>query len=247
MVERIHPLIFVAGRRAPASTGGAPAWPVIGFPASPSEVAAASDVLEGEPGPSDELFFDEIELARICASVDRAARHAERQEMTLAIEGRTASALESIAAAVGALDAAFEARLAELRRMAAQLAAAAVEALGVTSPARLAARLTESLADECLGRLDPLLPLTVEVSAEMVDPLAAAIGRPGAVPLRPGRISIEPASGLALGEARLVWPDGHAEWSASDLRSRAAAILDGLAVDDDGNPAIFAPTSARNA
>ncbi|MEZ5862148.1 MAG: hypothetical protein R3D28_24795, partial [Geminicoccaceae bacterium] len=143
---------------------------------------------------------------------------------------------------IGALDAALEARVAELRRTTARLAAATVETLGATAPEPVAIRLAETLADECLARLDPLLPLTVEVAEELVEPLAAALDRVPGLATRPGRLVVEPAAGLAPGEARLVWPDGHAEWSLAELRQQAARILEGLAGDD---PATVEPANAR--
>lgn len=245
MTEHPRPFAFTVGRRPAPRTGGAPAWPVIAFAASPAEAATATDAAAPGLASPAELRFDEAELARICVAVDRVARHAERRDMTQAIEGRTLAAVERIAAAVGELDQALQARVAELRRTTARLAAATVEALGATSPARVAARLAETLVDECLGRLDPLLPLTIEVAAELVDPLAAALGRAPGAPARPGRIAIEAAADLAPGEARLVWPDGHAEWSATELRSRAAAILEDLAAVE-GDPATTEPISARD-
>ncbi|HRY27202.1 MAG: hypothetical protein H6852_17475 [Geminicoccaceae bacterium] len=243
MAEPVRAFAFTRKHRPAAAAGGTPAWPVIAFGTAPADAAKAPDGAGQGLVPVPELVFDEADLARICAAVDEAARQAAREEMARAIEGRTMAALECLASAIDALDAALDARVAELRRTAANLAAATVEALGASSSERVAVRLAETLVDECLGRLDPLLPLTIEVAAELVDPLAAALGRVPGLPARPGRLAIEPARDLAPGEARLVWPDGHAEWSLTELRHRAALILDGLA--GDGAPAIAEPNDTR--
>ncbi len=231
------------GSRAAALADGTPAWPVIAFGGAAAAATPPDAAGQGLPVPA--LVFDEADLGRICAAVDGAARAATRDELTRAIEGRTMAALERLAAAIGTLDAVLDARVAELRRTTARLAAATVATLGATAPERVAVRLAVTLADECLGRLDPLLPLTVEVAAELVEPLRAALDRVPGLPARPGGLAVEPAADLAPGEARLAWPDGHAEWSLAELRQRAALILEGLVDDDDDAGPTIAPNDAR--
>ncbi len=245
MAMRAHTFPFAEGGRAAVSADGRPAWPVIAFGGVATAAATPSDAAGQGLLPVPALAFDEGELGRICAAVDRAARAAAGEAMTMAIEGRTMAALESLAAGIGALDAALEARVAELRRTTARLAAATVATLGATLPERVADRLAATLADECLGRLDPLLPLTVEVAAELVEPLRAALDRVPGLAARPGGLGVAPAADLTPGEARLVWPDGHAEWSLAELRQRAALILEGLADDDDGECPTVEPNDTR--
>jgi len=189
--------------------------------------AAADDLPSALAPPA--LAFDEADLARACAGAAAAARAGERAVLEAERETRVEQALAAIAAAFDGVDGVLEERRQQLRRAAATLAASAAAAVAPRAPKQLAARLAQALVDDCLGRLDPALALTVEVAPALADALAARLDGSPVVQARPGRVAVEAVPDLAPGEARLVWADGHAEWSTARLAAEAEAFLARLA------------------
>jgi hypothetical protein len=208
-----------AGQRQAAT------WQTIATPGAPLEPTAAEPVPEPEAAAPKPLCFDEAELARACAAVATAVRAAEAEAASECHERRIAAALEAIAGALDSADAVLAEQRRQFREAAAVLAAAATEALALGPGVKLAARLADALAVDCLGRFDAELALTVEVAPEIADALAAKLAASPVVKSRPGRVAVEPAAGMAAGEVRLVWADGTADWSAERLHADAAALI----------------------
>lgn len=218
------------GRAAAPAAGGwrAAAWPMLQDQKADGLAAAAAEA-EDIAAPPAILAFDEADLARACAAAATAARAEERAAMAEERETRIGEALAAIAAAFDAVDAVMEERRQQLRTAAATFAASAAETVAPSTPKQLASRLALALVDDCLARLDPDLALTVEVAPELADMLAARLDAAPAIRRRPGRVAVEAVDDLAAGDARLVWADGHAEWSAERLKADAMTMLERLA------------------
>jgi|GEM_PF-4643739 len=208
------------GRRRQAA-----AWQVIPAPDAPPRPTPVEPVSEPPATAPTSLAFDEADLARACAAVAARVGAAEAEAAAARDERRIASALEAIAAAFDSVDARVAEQRRQFREAAGVLAAAATEALALGPRGELAARIAEALAADCLGRFEPELALTVEVAPDIADALAAKLAVAPVVKARPGRVAVEPVSGMAAGEARLVWTDGTADWSAERLHADAAALI----------------------
>lgn len=201
------------------------AWQVIAAPGAPPPSAPVEPVPEPEAEAPTVLVFDEGDLARACAGIAAAVQAAEAEAAAARDERRIAEALEAIADRLASADAVLAAQRRQFREAAAVLAAAATEALALGPGVKLAARLADALAADCLGRFAPELALTVEVAPDIADALAARLAAAPVVKARPGRVAVEPVPGIGPGEARLVWADGVADWSAQRLHADAAALI----------------------
>jgi hypothetical protein len=211
-----------SGRRAAA------AWPEIDDPeAVLAERAIPAEAPDERSAPRP-MLFDEADLASALTAAAAESRLAERQAVASRAAERVATALEAIALQLGTVDELIALRTRQFREATAALAALATETVG-RGGGRLAARLADALASDCLARFDPALALTIEVAPEIADPLAATLEASPALRNRPGRISVEAVASLASGEARLVWPDGEADWSSSRLHESAADLVRRLA------------------
>ena len=205
--------------RTPAS------WRVIPDPGAPPAPPPAPAVREPEAAPPAPLGFDEADLARACAAVAAGVRAEATRAAAELEEKRIADTLERIAGALDTADAVLAERCRQFREAAAVLAAAATEALALGPGVKIAARLADALAADCLARFAPDLALTVEVAPEIADALAARLAASPVVRTRPGRVAVEALAGMGPGEARLVWADGTADWSAQRLHDDAAALI----------------------
>jgi hypothetical protein len=214
-----------SGRRAAA------AWPEIGDPeAVLAERAVPAEASDERCAPRP-MLFDEADLASALTAAAAESRLAERQAAASRAADRVAGALEAIAMQLGTIDELIALRTRQFREATAALAALATETVG-RGGGKVAARLADALASDCLARFDPALPLTIEVAPETADALAAALEASPALRDRPGRIAVEAVASLASGEARLVWPDGEAEWSSRRLHEAAADLVRRLAQPD---------------
>lgn len=203
----------------------AAAWQVIPAPGAPPQPAPVEPACEPEAAAPTSLAFDEADLARACAAVAATVRAAEAEAAAADDERRIANALEAIATAFDSADALVAEQRRQFREAAAVLAAAATEALALGPRVELATRLADALAADCLGRFDPELALTVEVASDIADALAARLAAAPVVEARPGRVTVEPVPEMGAGEARLVWADGTADWSAERLHADAAELI----------------------
>jgi hypothetical protein len=219
---------WVGAARRPGRRS-APTWRVIAEPGAPVAPAPVEPVPVPEPGPRARLGFDETDLARACAAVAATVRAAESEAAAERAERRIADALEAIAGSLDSADAVLAESRRQFREAAAHLAAAATEALALGPGAKVAARLADALAADCLARFDPALALTVEVAADIADALAARLATSPVVQARPGRVAVEAVADMGPGEARLVWQDGAADWSVERLHADAAALIRRLA------------------
>ena len=214
-----------SGRRAAA------AWPEIGEPgAMLSATAPLAEAPEEQRAPAPMLFY-EADLARALTAAVAESRSAERQAAAAQAADRVATALEAIVLQMATVDEVIDLRTRQFREATAALAALATETVG-RGGGKVAARLADALASDCLARFDPALALTIEVAPEIADRLAATLEASPALRNRPGRISVEAVASLASGEARLVWPDGEADWSSSRLHASAADLVRRLAQPD---------------
>ena len=219
------PVSLWIGRSSDAAHRRSAAWQVIPEPGAPAEPVPVEAVAEPEAMAPKRLAFDEADLARACAGIAAAVRAAEAEAAALRDERRIAEALEAIAGTLDHNDAVLAEQRRQFRKAAAVLAAAATEALALGPGVKIAARLADALAADCLARLEPELALTVEVAPDIADALAAKLAAAPAVKARPGRVAVEPVPGIGPGEARLVWADGVADWSVQRLHDDAAALI----------------------
>ena len=200
-------------------------WRVIAEPGAPVAADPVEPVPVPEAEPRARLGFDEADLARACAAVAATVRTAENDAASAREERRIALALEAIAGSLDSADAVLAESRRQFREAAAFLAAAATEALALGPGAKVAARLADALAADCLARFDPALALTVEVAADIADALAARLAASPVVQARPGRVAVAAVADMGPGEARLVWQDGAADWSVERLHADAAAVI----------------------
>jgi hypothetical protein len=214
-----------SGRRATAT------WPEIGEAGAAGPAAAPLAEAPEEWCAPLPMLFDEADLARAMTAAAAESRLAERQAAAAQAAARVATALEAIALQLATVDELIDLRTRQFREATAALAALATEAVG-RGGGKVAARLADALASDCLARFDPGLLLTVEVAPEIADSFAAALEASPALRDRPGRIAVEAVASLAPGEARLVWPDGEAEWSSHRLHEAAANLVRRLAQPD---------------
>jgi hypothetical protein len=214
-----------SGRRAAAT------WPEVGEPEASSRATATPAEAPEERCAPLPMLFDEADLARALTAAAAESRLAEGQAAAAHAAARVAAALEVIALQLATVDELIDLRTRQFREAAAALAALATETVG-RGGGKVAARLADALASDCLARFDPSLPLTIEVAPEIADPLAATLESSPALRDRPGRIAVEAVASLATGEARLVWPDGEAEWSSRRLHEAAADLVRRLAQPD---------------
>lgn len=212
-----------AERRTGART--AVAWREIAEPGADPAPKAGEPVAEPETPPEAPFSFDEADLARACAAVATTVRDAEIEAAAAREERRIADALEAIMSKLDSADEVLAQRRRQFREAAANLAAAVTEALAMGPGVEVAIRLADALAADCLARFDPEMALTVEVAPDIADALAARLASSPAMAARPGRVAVEPVASIAPGEARLVWPDGSADWSAARLHADAAALV----------------------
>jgi hypothetical protein len=210
-------------RRAVGRT--AASWRVIPAPGAPPPPTPVEPASAPEAAPPAPIGFDEADLARACAAITAEVRAETAAAAAGHADQRIAAALERIASALESADAVLAERRRQFREAAAVLAAAATEALALGPGVKIAARLADALAADCLTRFDPELALTLEVAPDIADALAARLAASPVVQARPGRVAVEAASGIGPGEARLVWADGAADWSAQRLHDDAAALI----------------------
>ena len=220
-----HPADPGSSRRAAA------AWPEIGDPQAVLAEGAIPAEAPDERCALRPMLFDEADLASALTAAAAESRLAERQAAASGAAERVATALESIALQLGTVDELIALRTRQFREATAALAALATETVG-RGGGKVAARLADALASNCLARFDPALPLTIEVAPEIADPLAATLEASPALRDRPGGIAVEAVASLASGEARLVWPDGEALWSSRRLHEAAADLVRRLAQPD---------------
>ena len=212
------------------------AWPQLGEKgfASADMPAAASPAGSTSPF-GGALAFDEAELAHACAQAALDARLAEREAAAVGHEARIAAALEVIAASLDAADAVLDERRLQFREAAGALAALAIEALRAPPGAKLAGRLADALATDCLSRFDSELAIVIETAPEIADALAARLESSAVVERRAGRVTVEAVAAIEPGAVRLVWQNGSAEWSIDSVQEAAAVLLRQL-TDDDRQP-----------
>ena len=232
------------GAERRAGHRGVATWRVIAEPGAAVMPDPVEPVPEPEAGPGARLGFDEADLARACAAVAATVRAAESDAASAREERRIADALEAIAGSLGSADAVLTESRRQFREAAAFLAAAATEALALGPGAKVAARLADALAADCLARFDPALALTVEVAADIADALAARLAASPVIQARPGRIAVEAVADMGPGEARLVWQDGAGDWSAQRLHADAAALIRRLAEPAGASRSEASPSTA---
>jgi hypothetical protein len=223
--DRGSPMPLWGGPALRARGRAAVTWRQISSPGPILATEPDEPMAEPEPVPAAPLAFDETDLARACASVAATVRAEVLQAAMDREEKRIADALERIAQSLDQADAVLAERRRQFREAAGILAAAATEALALGPGVKIAARLADALVADCLERFDPELALTVEVAPDIVDALAARLAASPVVKTRPGRVAVEAAGDIGPGEARLVWPDGAADWSAQRLHADAAALI----------------------
>ena len=224
------------------------AWPQLGAKgfAPAGKPAAASTAGSASPFGSS-LAFDEADLARACAGVAVDARLAEREAGAASHEARIAAALEAIAGSLDAADAVLDERRLQFREATAALAALATETLRAPPGAKLAARLADALATDCLARFDSELAVVIEAAPEIADALAARLESSAVVERRAGRVTVEAVAAIEPGAVRLVWPNGSAEWSIDRVQEAAAVLLRRLTDDDREPPDSPQPSPAQPA
>ena len=212
------------------------AWPQLGENGfAPAGVSSAASPAGNVPPFGGSLAFDEADLAHACARVAVDVRLAEREAAAAGHEARIAAAMESIAATLDAADAILDERRLQFREATAELAALATEAVRIPSGAKLAERLADALATDCLARFDSELAIVIEAAPEIADALAARLESSAVVERRAGRVTVEAVTAIEPGAVRLVWPNGSAEWSIRQVQEAAAALLRRL-TDDDRQP-----------
>ncbi len=235
---------WVGGERR-AGHRSAATWRVIAAPGTPPTPASVEPVPEPEAEPQARLGFDEADLARACAAVAATVRAAENEAAAAREERRIADALEAIAGSLDSADAVLAESRRQFREAAALLAAAATEALAPGPGAKVAARLADALAADCLVRFDPALALTVEVATDIADALAARLAASPLIQARPGRVAVEAVAEMGPGAARLVWQDGVADWSVQRLHADAAALIRRLVEPAEPSPSQASSSKER--